>query len=101
MNSVQILAHNVWYPLPGEYEMNDYRIVPIDMPYGVNGCIVKTQDYCTILVNARLTIEEQRLAAIHEIKHYELGHLDDLETPVSEKEKEIKSLALDRRASDK
>lgn len=68
---------------------DEYRIVPIDMPCGTNGCIVKKDDFCTILVNARLTIEQQKDAAIHEITHYNLGHMDDLDTPVCVKEKEV------------
>lgn len=66
----------------------DYRIILIDMPAGTNGCIVKKDDYATICINARLTIEEQRDTALHELRHLKLGHLDDHDTPVREKEKE-------------
>lgn len=67
----------------------DYRIIPIDMPLCIKGCAIKHEDFCTILVNARLTIQEQREAAIHELDHIRLGHLEDIDTPVSVKEAEV------------
>ena len=69
---------------------SEYRIVCMDLPPGTRGCIVKKDDYCTILINARLSIDEQKKAAIHELTHLRLGHMYDLDTPVSEKENQIK-----------
>ena len=65
------------------------RIIIMDMPYGVKGCIAKHDDYCTVFINARYTCEQQKEAALHEILHYDLGHMDDLDTPVSVKENEV------------
>lgn len=73
---------------------DEYRIVLCDLPDGMNGCIVKKDDFCTILVDAKLTRENQQATVIHELKHMQLGHLDDLEKPVAEKEKEIKGRHL-------
>lgn len=68
----------------------DYRIILVDLPPGENGCIVKKDDFCTILINARLTADQQREAALHEIAHFNLGHMDDIDTPVRIKESEVK-----------
>ena len=65
------------------------RIIVMDMPYAIKGCITKQNDYCTIFINARYTIEQQRQALLHELSHYDLGHLDDLDTPASVKESEV------------
>ena len=68
---------------------DEYRIILYDLPPGVNGCIVKKDDFCTILVNSRLTFKEQQEAAKHELLHYNLGHMDDCDTPVMVKEDEV------------
>ena len=75
---------------PEVMNMDEYRIIVCDLPPGVNGCIVKVEDFCTILVSSRLTYEEQRKAAKHELMHFNLGHMDDYDTPVMVKENEIK-----------
>lgn len=68
---------------------DEYRIVEIDLPPGVNGCIVKKDDFCTICINARLVSDQQKKAAIHELKHFGLGHMDDYDTPVRVKEEVV------------
>ena len=71
---------------------DEYRIVEMDLPPGVNGCIVKKDDFCTICINARLASDQKKRAAIHELMHYRLGHMDDYDTTVKVKEDEIKHL---------
>ncbi len=68
---------------------DEYRIIVRDLPPGVNGAIAKQDDFCTVFINARLTAQQQKEAAIHEIEHYGLGHMDDLEKPVKVKEAEV------------
>ena len=46
------------------------NVVIMDNPYGIKGSVNKNRDGSyTIIINARLTIEEQREVYIHELKH--------------------------------
>ncbi len=49
---------------------DEYIVRPIDLPYGVKGLVALDEDgYANIYVNSRLSREEQRKAAQHEIGH--------------------------------
>lgn len=47
----------------------DYKVVLMNMPVAVRATVVYVDDFYTIIVNARLSVEQQREAFIHELKH--------------------------------
>lgn len=47
----------------------DYRVVLMNMPVAVKATVAFTDNFYTIIINARLNYEQQRKAFIHELEH--------------------------------
>ena len=57
--------------------MLNTNVIYIDLPLNIKGYIVKMfdenggEDYCTVVINPRYNLEQQREACRHELEHYE------------------------------
>ena len=52
--------------------MNKVKVIYADLPPRIPGMLVKTfdeEDYYTVVLNSRLSVEQQRATYEHEVKH--------------------------------
>lgn len=52
--------------------MNEVRVIYADLPPRIPGMLVKTfdeEDYYTVVLNSRLSVERQKETYEHEVKH--------------------------------
>ena len=50
--------------------MNDYRVILLDLPTTVRGYVLRTLDgFCTIVLNSKLNIYQNKKTFKHEIEH--------------------------------
>ena len=65
--------------------MNEIRVIYADFPPRIKGMLVKTfdeEDYYTVVLNSRLSIEQQRKTYEHEISHLAEKDFDEEDTEV-------------------
>ncbi len=69
--------------------MDDVNVIYCDLPPTVKGMLVKTfdEDECyTVVLNSRLTYEQQRETYEHEVKHMRARDFDQIDRSVDELE---------------
>ena len=49
--------------------MDNILVRLVDLPCSVRGCVVKDDDYYTVLLNSRMSAEMQKKTYKHEIEH--------------------------------
>ena len=52
------------------------RVILKDMPTTIGGCVKKTDDFYTIILNSRMTFERNRQSYLDEIDHIDSQDLD-------------------------
>lgn len=62
----------------------DYNVRLVDLPPGVRGFVRRTDDYYTIILNSRLTLEQNQVSFEHDRGHlvgndYDKKHADVIE----------------------
>ena len=67
--------------------MNEVNVIYADLPPRIKGMLVKTfdEEECyTVVINSRLSIEQQRAAYEHELKHMRAKDFDEVDKSVDE-----------------
>lgn len=53
----------------------DYRVILMDLPETIPGFIQERDGYYTIVINSRLSMDDQREALAHELDHLRRGDM--------------------------
>ena len=67
--------------------MNEVRVIYADLPPRIKGMLVKTfdeEDYYTVVLNSRLSAEQNMKTYEHEMKHLKAKDFDQVEKSVDE-----------------
>ena len=62
----------------------DYNIRLMDLPPRVKGLVKKKDDFYTIVLNSRLTWEQNRISFKHELNHLEGNDYEEEDVGVTE-----------------
>ena len=65
--------------------MPDINVVLMDNPFGIKGSVNKNEDGSyTVIINARLNVEQHREVYMHEVEHIENGDFDKPDVDIIE-----------------
>ena len=63
----------------------DINVVLMDNPFGIKGSVNKNEDGSyTVIINAKLNVEQQREVYMHEVEHIENGDVDKPDVDIIE-----------------
>lgn len=74
----------------------DINVVLMDNPFGIKGSVNKNEDGSyTVIINAKLNVEQQREVYKHEVEHIKNGDFDKSDVDIIEYDAHNMEIALE------